>query len=123
MHDTQEIFLKDSKVFSTYRDGFSYKKDTIEKKYMPREEKLKLDEYAMVSYKKGKKENKILFFVSNHDIGCIALVKNFTDLKWLKAFYDKNNLKEDSYYNALFKVNGLRRTEMESELIKLEVIE
>jgi len=80
-------------------------------------------EYVMVSYNHfNENKNKILFITSDHDIGVMAMVSNFIDEKWLADFYKKitNN---DSYFNALFLVKGIDRTNIESQLVSIELLE
>lgn len=121
MNNSKSIFLKNSKVFKMNFDGFTYTMGEKSIQYKSKIRKINYTEYAMVSFKKIDNGNYTLFFVSNHDVGVIATVKMFTDDDKLKTFYKKlpsNN----SEFNALFKVTGLERNDMDCELVQLEVL-
>lgn len=124
MSASKAVFLKDSKVFEVLRDGFSYKKDTISRNYIALHKQTENinKEYAMVSYHPLSKESKVLFFASNNDIGTMATIKQFTNSEWLDEFY--SNLPEEAvYFNALFEIYGLKRTDLECKLEKLEIFD
>lgn len=117
------LFLKDSEVFSSLPDGFLYKKGVDEVRYITQNSgDGNKTEYAMVSYIPMDNGNKALFLTSNHDIGAMATVRNFTNQEWLNKFY-KEIPKGVKYFNALFEVNGVRRTDMSCKLIEFEVLE
>lgn len=81
------------------------------------------EDHVMVSFNSLTDTGKdILFFAANNDIGVLAAVKNFTNKDWLRAFY-KNIPNKDAYFNALFKVEGIGRTELQCELVKIEVLD
>lgn len=119
---SKEIFLSNSKIFKAYFTHFSSSKEGEETPYRPVFKGDLRAEYAMVSYLPLNDGNKALYFVSNHDIGTMATVHKFTDLNYLKEFYQKLPTK-DAYFNALFKVDGLERTDVSCELVELEVVE
>lgn len=121
MVTSKSIFLKYSKMFEMIPDGFIYKKDGEIKKYQSKIKKVDYKEYAMVSYQKLENGNGTFFFVSNHDIGVLATLKMFTSEERMKAFF-KDFPSSSSEFNALFEVNGLKRNEMNCELIELEIL-
>ncbi|WP_109830545.1 hypothetical protein [Reichenbachiella versicolor] len=121
MNLSKAIFLKDSKVFSTYIDGFKYSIGDETKVYNTKHGTQRV-EYAMVSYTSISPNNKVFYFVSNNDIGVMATVRNFTSPDWLKDFASKIP-QEAKHFNALFQVSGIQRTDMSCELVELEVIE
>lgn len=123
MSVSKELFLRNSKVFKTeknyfvsnkngnknvYRAGFGYN-DVVY-------------EYAMVSFMPLNNGNRAIYIVSNHDIGTMALVNNFTDPQFLKDFY-KRLPAEGTFFNALFKVEGVERTDVDCELVELEIVQ
>ncbi|GAA4237561.1 hypothetical protein GCM10022291_24630 [Postechiella marina] len=114
------LFLKDSKVFTTYRDGFKYVSNNSSKAYNTKFGAGLKVEYAMVSSTSLSPGKRALYFVSNNDIGVIATVKNFTNIEWLNNFLEQipNNAQS---FNALFEVSGLQRTEVSCKLVELEV--
>ncbi|WP_111709792.1 helix-turn-helix domain-containing protein [Lutibacter citreus] len=122
LHQSKNLFLDNSKVFKTNKGSFQYytKNDTIN--YFNKVLTDKALEYAMVSYRKMDNGNNVLFFSSNHDIGVIATVRNFTNEVWLKKF-NHEFVKNGESFNALFEVTGYKRTELESKLIQIEVLE
>lgn len=120
MHAMRGLFLKDSKVFAI--SGL----DIIDKSSG---EKLKTQfvnnirkDYVIVSFVQLNDLGKsILFFAGNNDIGVQSAVKNFTNRKWLKDFY-RNIPGKQKYFNALFEVRGIGRTELQCELVKIELL-
>ncbi len=121
MNDSKEIFLKESKVFKVLSDGFILNGDTS-KIYGTRFDGMNKIEYAMVSFIPLGNKREVLFFTSNHDVGVMATVSNFTDVKWLKGFY--SNFPEGvKYFNALYEVKGIKRTELNCRLVAIEYIE
>lgn len=123
MSVSEEIFLKNSKAFSTEGDFFVYVSEGKATKYQPSFAGGSLRfEYAMVSYMPLGDGKDALYFVSNHDIGTMATVQKFTNPDFLSTFYKKMPSK-DAYFNALFKVEGLERTDMSCELVALEILE
>jgi len=122
MSISKEFFLQNSKVFKAYYSYFAALKDGKEKKYNPTYKNGVRAEYAIVSYIPLENGHKALYFVSNHDIGTMATINKFIDKDFLKEFYKKLPSAE-SYFNALFKVEGIDRTDASCELVELEVIE
>jgi len=115
------LFLRDSKKFAYSNLNFILK-ETNQKLADSISNPIS-NEYVMVSYNPISKDgNDILFFASNNDIGVMATVDSFTDPEWLNRFYE-NLPSKSSYFNALFAVKGLERTNIECELIAIEVLD
>ena len=121
MNLSKTLFLKDSKVFTTFDDGFRYKNDHVEKIYNTKFGDNQKVEYAMVSFTSFGSGKSALYFVSNNDIGVLSTVRNFTDKAWLTEF-QKQIGSEAKYFNALFEVSGLQRTDVSCKLVELEVL-
>ena len=122
MVTSKSIFLKNSKMFEMMSDGFIYKKDGDVKEYQSKIRKVDYKEFAMVSYQKLDNGNDTFFFVSNHDIGVLATLKMFTSEEKMRMFFkDFPNPKAE--FNALFRVDGLQRNDMNCELVELEIID
>ncbi|MFI3248628.1 MAG: hypothetical protein R3Y39_05805 [Rikenellaceae bacterium] len=120
---SNEIFLKNSKVFSVDGDIVYVTKDGTTKEYRPQfSGESSLEEYAIISYLPLHNGNVALYFVSNNDVGTMATVKRFTNRELLKEIY-KELPSENQYFNALFRVNGVQRSEIKCELIELEIID
>lgn len=122
MTNSKSLFLRNSKVFTTMNDGFVYSDAAIEKLYTTKFNAPERTEYAMVSYMALDNGTNAMFFCSNNDIGAMATVRQFTDKEWLKGFYD--SMPSDAqYFNALFEVSGIKRTDMSCKLVELELVE
>ncbi len=121
MSVSKEVFLKNSKVFSLTRGHFVAEEEGKKVHYRPEFGEGVRSEYAMVSYFPLNNSHKALYFVSNHDIGTIATVRRFVDPDFLEQFYQSLPSK-DAYFNALFKVEGISRTDVSCDLVKLEVL-
>ncbi|WP_139957156.1 helix-turn-helix domain-containing protein [Flavicella sediminum] len=122
MKESKSIFLKNSKKFKINKDGFSYIESGGIKNYTTTFNQSNKTEYALVSFEKTSNNKEALFFVSNHDIGVLATVRNFTDRNWLENFY-KNLPTKTSHFNALFEVHGIQRTDMNCKLVQLEILD
>ncbi|MEM9983994.1 MAG: hypothetical protein AAF804_02770 [Bacteroidota bacterium] len=122
MSVSKEIFLKDSKVFALKRGHFVAKEEGEAVHYWPEFGKGVRSEYAMVSYFPLNASHQALYFVSDHDIGTIATVSRFVDSEFLRDFYQALP-RQDAYFNALFRVEGISRTDISCELVKLEILE
>lgn len=121
MNTSDALFLSTSKVFSKYVDGFMYKDGAKTFKYTTHIENGRKTEYAMVSCMPLENNNVALFLTSNNDIGTLATVRNFTNREWLKQFYSE--LPEGSkFFNALFRVTGIHRTDITCELVQIEIL-
>ena len=123
MTASKQIFLRGSRVFQSTYNRFIVTKDGETKEYKSKfKDGVLQSEYAMVSFNELKEGNHILYFVSNNDIGVMAMVDNFTQTEFLENFYHKLP-STDLYFNALFKVEGLGRTDLSCELVELEVLD
>lgn len=122
MNLSKSLFLKDSKVFSTFKDGFKYKTDRIEKLYNTKFGTNLNVEYAMVSYNTSESGHSALYFVSNNDIGVLATVRKFTSKIWLSEF-QKQLQGTPKHFNALFEVRGIERNDFNCKLMELEVLD
>ncbi|GAA4237998.1 hypothetical protein GCM10022291_26770 [Postechiella marina] len=123
MGTSKSIFLKDSHIFkhNTNVSNFVVVKNGKEKTYSYKIKEGISYEYAMVSYNALENGKKALFFVSNNDIGVMATVNNFMNKKWLANFY-KNLPANKKYFNALFEVKGINRTEIDCKLVDFEAL-
>jgi hypothetical protein len=120
LSNLRNLFLNHSDNFRLVGKFLTYRLsgDTIKDRIV---ENVRYD-HVMVSYQKlSDNGNAILFFAGNHDIGVISTVKNFTDKAWLNHFYSTNNLNADDCFNALFLVKGIERTDLNCELVRLEI--
>lgn len=81
----------------------------------------KQTDYPLVIYTEGYNENHYLFFLSALDIGNIATVGQMTSPVYMKQF-QKEQLEpqELTDFKALFKVEGINKTDLSSELIRVE---
>jgi len=122
MNKTEAIFLKNSKVFKAVEDGFTYTVDGGTTNYQSGTVGNSRTDYAIVSYAPHDEQHTVLFFASNNDIGTLATTRQFIDRNWLQQFY-KQLPSPDAYFNALFEVKGIKRTDITCRLIHLEVIE
>lgn len=119
--NAKEIFLSNSQVFKTLRNGFVFYNANDSIIYRNTLEELNRIDYAMVSFMNMENNRKALFIASNNDIGVIALCKKLSNKKELKEFYSHIPNKETSF-NALFKVSGIKRTDIGCELLHIEIL-
>lgn len=119
---SKSIFLKESKKF-TYKDqNIVSIIDGVEKIHWSAQDGEIFRDYSIVSFVKTESGNDVLFFVSGHDIGVMSTVKNFTNEQWLKDF-NQNLPKGKKYFNALFEVEGVNRTDVVCKLIDMEILQ
>ena len=78
-------------------------------------------DYTLLSKMPGPNNNVIYFFASNHDIGVIESVKYFMNLESLNRF-NKNTLKDASFFRAIFKTEGIERTGVTFKMMEYEPI-
>lgn len=119
--NAMKLFLKNSKVFKPHRNGFIYTHAGESIYYKNSFVDMNRTDYTMVSFMNLDKDKKALFIASNHDIGVIALSKKLSDPKQLKELY-KHIPSKESNFNALFKVSGMKRTDIGYELLHIEII-
>ncbi|MEM6641410.1 MAG: hypothetical protein AAF616_00410 [Bacteroidota bacterium] len=122
MSVSKEVFLRNSKEFSAGYSHFIHMKNGDTTIYQTTFDKGVKAEYAMVSFMPLGNKNYALYFVSNHDIGTMGTVNQFTNPDFLETFYEQLP-STNSYFNALFKVEGINRSDISCELVKLEIIE
>ncbi len=122
MSISKEIFLKNSKVFRAEHNHFVFTENGKEIHYSPQFDESLRAEYAMVSYIPIEDGHVAIYFVSNNDIGTMAVVDRFTNRIFLRSFF-KNLPSTNSYFNALFRVEGIQRTQTNCKLVKLEILE
>ncbi len=77
------------------------------------------NDYALVAKVSGHNNNSFLFFLSQHDFGNMATVKYFVNPANLQKF--EKSLSND-YFQALFEVKGIMRTDFELKLLHLEQV-
>lgn len=89
--------------------------------YTPENGNLKQNDYATVIYTEGYADNYYLFFLSTQDIGNISTVNLFTDPEYVRSFTDEQlkNLNSPSF-KTLYKVEGIDKTSLSFELIRVE---
>ncbi len=78
------------------------------------------NDYAMVIKVKGPSDNTIILFLSEHDFGNLSTVKYFTNPTQISEFEKNMN---HSYFEALFEVRGIERTDFTMELIHINKLE
>lgn len=89
--------------------------------YSPENSNMKQTDYSLVIYTEGYNENHFLFFLSTQDIGNISTVSQMTNPSYLEQFRNEQ-LKplNQHYFKALFKVEGINKTDLSFELLKVE---
>jgi len=118
MNLSKSLFLKSSKVFATFGDGFRYKHGAEERKYTTKYSTTENVEYALVSVVSVSQGRQIIFFSSNNDIGVMGTLKKFTDKQWLKSF--RKQIGNSTQFNALFEVSGIHRNDIGCKMIEIE---
>ena len=95
--------------------------DPCAKIYAPESSDLKQTDYSLVIYTEGYNKNHYLFFLSSQDIGNISTVGQMTNPKYMERFSNEQlkPLKLKTF-KALFKVEGINKTDLSSELIRVE---
>ena len=78
-------------------------------------------DYTLVAKIPGPNNNVIYLFVSDNDIGCIESVKQFTNRDSLKVF-KKNILKDEHFFKAIYKAEGIARTGITFDMIDFQPI-
>lgn len=121
LRESKKLFLRDTKVFFHNYRNIEIKSGETKGIYRSYADGDKTVDYAIVSFMLVDNNHSALFFASNHDVGTLATIQRFTDKKWLKEFY-KDRPEGVRYFNAMFEVNGVGRTELTCELIELEWI-
>ncbi|MDX9881834.1 MAG: helix-turn-helix domain-containing protein [Prolixibacteraceae bacterium] len=89
--------------------------------YAPENTSMKQTDYSLVIYTKGYNNNRYLFFLCTQDIGNISTVGQMTNLAFMSEFRDSQlKLLQQDYFKALFKVEGINKTDLSFELLKVE---
>lgn len=78
------------------------------------------NDYALVAKIAGHNKNSFLFFLSQHDFGNIATVEYFTNPDRLEEF---EKALAGRYFEALFEVKGIMRTDFELKMLHLEQVQ
>lgn len=94
--------------------------ETFYYKWVTNTETKARNDYAMVIKVKGPNNNSFLFFLSEHDFGNLSTAKYFTDLAKIEKFEKKMTGK---YFEALFEVKGIERTDFSMELLNINQLE
>ncbi|WP_159517184.1 hypothetical protein [Sunxiuqinia indica] len=98
-----------------------YSSDPCTEIFRPESDNTKQKDYALMIKTKEFSGNHILLFLSAMDIGNISIVNQMTNPAYLKDF-QKEQLQEveSEDFKALFKVDGINKTDLSFELIKVE---
>ena len=82
---------------------------------------LKEEDFALIVNTNGYNGNRLLLFLSSQDIGNIASVKQMTNSAYLKQFTtDKLKNLDPENFHALYKVEGINKTDLSINLIRVE---
>ncbi len=83
------------------------------------------DDYSIVAKYSGPNRNTVMLFLSFHDIGVIQSVKYLTNPQLLKTVQEKfkTNQGNTECFEILFKVNGINRTDLSSEIMSLYTLD
>lgn len=118
--NAKTLFLSNSKVFKAQKNGFMYYQGSDSVHYKNSFVDMERIDYTMVSFMNLDNDKKALFIASNNDIGVIALSRKLSDREQLKEFY--THIPDTAtYFNALFKVYGMKRTDMGCDLLHIEL--
>ena len=77
------------------------------------------NDYAIVLKVSGGNGNTFLFFLSQHDFGNVSTTKHFTDAAYLEELRQGIT---SNYFEALFEVKGIVRTDFEIKLLHVNAI-
>lgn len=123
MNNSKYLFLQNSKKFRY--NGYCYygvESNGELKKYNSNFTKNgRQIEYGIISYMPLNNGYKALYFTSNNDIGIMAAIDKFTTPKFIEEIYS-NFKSADSYFNILYRVEGLERTDLDFEIVQIEEI-
>ena len=106
---------------SSSANQFIFSSDPCAQTYEPGNSSNKETDYALVIHADGFSDNHFLLFLSTQDIGNISTVNQLTNVTYLSQF-NKENLQPlgSSQFKALYKVEGINKTDLTFELIKVE---
>lgn len=106
---------------SSGSNQYIFPTDPCAEVYAPENSNLKQNDYSLVVYTEGYNKNRYLFFLCTQDIGNISTVGRMTNLAFMAQFYEKHlKLLDQKYFKALFKVGGINKTDLSSELLRVE---
>lgn len=113
--------LKFNFGITTGSNQYIFTSDPCATIYTPENDNMKETDYSLVVYSEGYNNNHYLFFLSTQDIGNISTVRQMTDPEFMKKFDDEQlkPLKQETF-KALFKVEGINKTDLSFELIRVE---
>lgn len=104
--------LHDQYIFAPFRSAGASSESTNNNKET---------DYALVISTEGFSHNRLLFFLSTKDIGNISTVNLLTNAEYLKSFVkDKLQSLDPNNFKALYKVEGINKTDLSFELIRVE---
>jgi hypothetical protein len=100
---------------------YIFSSDPCAEIFEPESDRAKQNDYALVIKSKEFSGNHILLFLSTMDIGNISVVNQMTNSEYVKQFYQKHlkTLNSDEF-KALYNVDGINKTDLSFELIKVE---
>lgn len=113
--------LKFSFGITTGSNQYIFTSDPCATIYSPENDNIKQTDYSLVVYSEGYNNNHYLFFLSTQDIGNISTVRQLTDPEYMEKF-ENEQLKplNQETFKALFKVEGINKTDLSFELIRVE---
>lgn len=107
--------------FSISTTQYIFSSDPCAEIFEPKNDNTKQEDYALVIKSKEFSGNQILLFLSTKDIGNISVVNQMTNPDYMNDFYQKHPKQLNSEeFKALYKVEGINKTDLSFELIKVE---
>ncbi|KOH45212.1 hypothetical protein [Sunxiuqinia dokdonensis] len=89
--------------------------------YRPANDNNKQTDYALVINTEGYTDNRFLLFLSTQDIGNISVVDQLTNPNYLTTLLNEKLTQLDpDNFKALYKVQGINKTDLAFELIRIE---
>lgn len=130
MHKTLGVFKnfyeQSAFIYNSEEDAFYYNSQNSTIVYHPtgNADELHTD-YALMAKVPGPNTNSIYIFSGIWDTGATQSLKNFTDQNLLSDIEEKMRIKFGGlpkYYEILFKVNGIDRMELSSEILHMNTL-
>ncbi len=107
-------------IFSSGRQ-FIFADDQNAEIYRPANDNSKQIDYALVINTEGYTGNRFLLFLSTQDIGNISVVDQLTNPDYLATLLNEKLKQLDpDNFKALYKVQGINKTDLSFELIRVE---
>jgi len=107
-------------IFSSGRQ-LIFSNDPDAEIYQPVSESNKQIDYALVINIGGYSDNRFLLFLSTKDIGNISVVDQLTNPDYLTTLLNEKLMQLDpDNFKALYKVQGINKTDLAFELIRVE---